>query len=138
MKRSEIVAQYDRFITQVREEIKALYWLYNFFFLIESALVGAVFLDKLSDYYLLFAKITGLLSSIYWFWVNRKQKLWRDHWLIRIADIETELRYKKIRMWPKDPSSFFYFLFRKNGLWRALFILPIGFAVTWVLLLILE
>ena len=40
MDKTELIKQYDRFIDQLRTEVKDLYWLYNFFFLIESALLG--------------------------------------------------------------------------------------------------
>lgn len=135
MERQELIAQYDRFISQTREEIRGLYWLYNFFFLIESALVGGVFTGQLSGDYLLFGKLFGLVSSFYWFWVVRKQKLWRDHWMERILSVEKRLGYQELALWPHDPSSLSDFLFRKNGLWRALFILPLGFTTVWLALI---
>lgn len=136
MERQELIAQYDKFISQVREEIRELYWLYNFFFIIESSLMVAVFTGNISENYLSLAKIIGLLFSCYWFWIIRKQKLWRDNWLSRIVDIEAEIKYsEEFSMWPKYQSSFIDFLIRKNGLWQALFFLPIGFAIMWLILL---
>lgn len=133
MEKQELISQYDRFLSQLREEIKEFYWLYNFFFIIESALVGAIFLEKVSESYLLIAKILGILFSIYWFWVMLKQKLWRDNWLDKIKDIEKELKYdEKFSMWPKDKS----FFFGRGGLWKLLLWLPIGFIFIWLSLII--
>jgi hypothetical protein len=58
MERQELLKQYDRFIEQVRTEVKDLYWLYNFFFFIDSALVGGIFFGKLAPAY------NGLIEGV--------------------------------------------------------------------------
>lgn len=139
MKRKELIEQYDRFIDQVRTEAKDLYWLYNFFFVIESAMVGAVFIGKISNVYLKIAQVCGLILSIYWFMIIRKQRMWRNNWVMRIQVIETELDYPRhLQMWRKKtpaPNLFKEYLLGKRGMWRALFLLPVGFGILWLILI---
>lgn len=139
MKRKELIEQYDRFIDQVRTEAKDLYWLYNFFFVIESAMVGAVFLGRISNLYIEIAKISGFLLSIYWFMIIRKQRMWRNNWVQRIQAIEEELDYPRdFQMWRKKnrTNDFFKdYILGKKGMWRALFLLPAGFGILWIILL---
>lgn len=140
MDRLEIQKQYDRFLSQVREEAKDLYWLYNFFFVIESAMLGALFVGKLSPEYTHIAEISAITLSIYWFIIVRKQRLWRNNWVKRIQILEKELGYEsQFQMWPektKDTRVLKEYIFGKRGLWRFLFLLPIGFAAVWIIIFI--
>lgn len=132
MRRSELIAQYYGFISQLREEVKEFYWFYNLFFLIESALISLIITEGLKAKYLLITHVIGLLLSIYWLWVLNKQKLWRDEWLSKIKNLENQLKYpEKLQMWTEDKSDF---IAGKNGLWRLLSFLPIGFIILWLIL----
>lgn len=138
MQKDELQKQYDRFLTQAREEAKDLYWLYNFFFVIESALLGALFVGKLSIAYLTIAQVAGLILAIYWLMIVHKQRLWRNDLIQRIQKIEALLGYENdLQIWPKKSEHgllFKDYIFGKRGLWRFLFLLPVGFAVTWLIL----
>ncbi len=137
MERKELLDQYDRFIEQIRTEAKDLYWLYNFFFIIESAMLGGVFSGKVSALYLNIAQISGFFLSIYWLIIIRKQRLWRNDWVARVQIIEKELGYAhEFQMWhPKrQPKLWDDYILGKKGMWRFLFVLPICFAMVWVVL----
>lgn len=137
MERKELIEQYDRFIEQVRTEAKDLYWLYNFFFIIESALLGGVFAGKVSPDYINIAQISGFFLALYWFIIIRKQRLWRNDWVQRIQVIETELGYpEQFQMWkPKNkPKLWADYIMGKKGMWRFLFVLPMCFGLVWVVL----
>lgn len=140
MERNELLAQYNRYIDQVRAEVKDLYWLYNFFFFINSAMIGSVLSGKLDEYYLPLIEILGILLSLYWFSVIRKQRLWRNDWVEKIQMIEQELGYeKKFWMWKYRDSTrrtLHEYVFGKRGLWHWLFILPLAFVAVWSVLLI--
>lgn len=140
MERDELLKQYDRFIDQVREEAKDLYWLYNFFFLINSALLGSVFIGRLQADYLTIGKIVGIVLSLYWLGIVRKQRMWRNDWVKKIQHIEELLGYtEQFQMWKKkyrNRDFFKDYLLGKHGVWRWLFILPIGFGIIWIFLLI--
>src|SRR6187551_349198 len=140
MNRDELIKQYDRYIDQVRTEAKDLYWLYNFFFVVDSALLGAVFVGKLTHAYLGIASIAGIFMSFYWFAIIRKQRMWRNNWVSRIQMIEAELGYEeKFQMWGgKNRSDNFFrdYIIGKRGLWRFLFLLPIGFVAIWGYLIV--
>ena len=140
MERDELLKQYDRFIDQVREEAKDLYWLYNFFFLINSALLGSVFIGRLQNDYLTLGKIVGMVLSLYWLGIVRKQRMWRNDWVKKIQYIEELLGYEqKFQMWKKkyrNRDFFKDYLFGKHGVWRWLFVLPIGFGIIWISLLL--
>lgn len=130
--------QYDRFLAQVREETRDLYWLYNFFFVVESALLGSLFLGKMSSTYLSMAQISGLILSIYWLMTIYKQRLRRNDLIKRIQKIEERLGYQnELQIWPPEKmrAEMKEYIFGKRGLWRFLFLLPIGFAFTWITLL---
>ena len=140
MERQELLRHYDRFIEQVRTEVKDLYWLYNFFFFIDSALVGGIFFGKLAPAYNGLIEIVGIFLSLYWLSIIRKQRMWRNDWVERIQMIEERLGYEKeFWMWKYKGSSkktFHEYVFGKRGLWDWLYVLPIGFALIWVVLLI--
>ncbi|OGI67311.1 hypothetical protein A2732_02395 [Candidatus Nomurabacteria bacterium RIFCSPHIGHO2_01_FULL_40_10] len=131
--------QYDRFLSQVKEEAKDLYWLYNFFFIIESALVGALLVGKIVPDYLFKAQISGLILALYWFMIVHKQRLWRNSLIQRIQKIEEVLKYENdFQMWPPKPQGAGFFreyILGKRGLWRSLFLLPLGFAIFWLMLI---
>lgn len=139
MDRKELLDQYDRFIEQIRTEAKDLYWLYNFFFVIESAVLGAVFAGKIESQYLVLVKISGFFLALYWFIIIRKQRMWRNSWVLRVQVIEDKLGYSDdMKMWkPKKKRKLLtdYILGRK-GMWRFLFILPMCFGLIWIVLLI--
>ena len=137
MNKEFLEKQYDRFIAQVRSEIDGLYRLYNFFFAIESAIFVAIFAGKISTGYLHVAQLTGLILSFYWFFLLRKQKLWRDAWIRRIGAIEKELGYEDFQMWPHKEGSMWDVLIGKNRLWNWLLFLPILFMVIWAYLLVI-
>lgn len=134
MNRDELIDQYDRFVDQLREEVKNLYWLFNFFFVIESTFMGALFFGKLNPDYLLPVQLMGLALALYWFWIGSKQKAWRDHWYDRISLVEKELGYdEKFPIFPWDESSFLY---GRRGLWRALLFLPACYALVWLVMIV--
>lgn len=135
--RDEISTQYHRFIEQLREEVSQLFWLYNFFFAIESAMMGTVFVVKLSESSLRLTEFIGLVIALYWLAIMCWKDDWRRYWLRRIAYIEEEeLKIpEKLRMWP-SPSSFFSF--ERHGLWNLLFLLPLVFSLAWIVLLMLS
>lgn len=135
MSPEDLQKQYDRFLSQTKEEAKDLYWLYNFFFVIESALLGALLVGKLSLTYLSLAQTAGLILAIYWLAIVHKQRLWRNGLIRRIQKIETMLGYHDdLQIWPaKEPKARMKdYIFGKRGLWRFLFLLPIGFALIWL------
>ncbi len=139
MGKEQLQKQYDRFLSQVREEAKDLYWLYNFFFVIESALLGALFVGKMSLDYIFMAQIAGLILAIYWLMIVYKQRLWRNNLIKRIQKIEEELGYKDdFQIWPPKPTEVRIkdYILGKRGLWRFLFLLPIGFAIVWLIVII--
>lgn len=133
-------AQYDRFIAQLREEVKELYWLYNFFFALNSAALGAFFLGKINQNECA-VPIIGIFISLYWAWITNKQRLWRDDWIKKIKIIEVKLGYQEeFRMWRDIESESFsknlHELFLgKRLIWRALLILPVLFCIAWIGLL---
>lgn len=129
MTKEEMEKQYDRFLEQLRKEVSELYWLYNFFFIIQSSLVYGIVSGNVNSY-ILFVKIAGLLMSGYWWWAVYKQKGWRDVWLEKLKDMEGELQYpSKFQMWTQDESSF---ISGRRGLWKLLMYLPIGFILLWL------
>ncbi|MEA2701805.1 MAG: hypothetical protein QOE22_514 [Candidatus Parcubacteria bacterium] len=138
MDREDIMGQYDRFIEQARTEEKDLYWLYNFFFVIQSALVVSAFTGRVGAEYLRIAEIAGFLAALYWLLILRKQRLWRNYWFLKIQTIEQKLDMPSdFQMFPPKaasgglaPESFV----DRRGVWRLLFLLPIGFAVLWAIL----
>lgn len=137
MDRTELLKQYDRFIDQLRTEVKDLYWLFNFFFLIESAMIGALFSGKIGPNYLLITKITGLFLAIYWFVIIRKQRLWRNEWVRRIQGLESELGYSNdMQMWRSKSQIRIWhdYIIGRKGMWRFLFLLPVCFCVLWIIL----
>lgn len=138
MERSELLQQYNRFIDQVRAEVKDLYWLYNFFFLIDSAMLGGILFGKLNPHYANLVELLGVLLSLYWLSIIRKQRLWRNDWVDKIQSVEQQLGYdKEMWMWKYKGSAkktFHDYIVGKRGLWHWLFILPIGFAAVWVML----
>lgn len=138
MNPQDLQKQYDRFLIQTREEAKDLYWLYNFFFVIESALLGALLVGKLSPQYLNLAAWSGLVLAVYWLAIVHKQRLWRNGLIRRIQKIETELGYDNHQIWPaKEPRAKLKdYLFGKRGLWRFLFVLPAGFGLIWLSLIL--
>src|SRR3989338_1622492 len=134
MQPQDLQKQYDRFLSQVREEAKDLYWLYNFFFVIESALLGSFFLGKMSPEYFRMGEIAGGILAIYWLIIVHKQRIWRNDLIKRIQDMENVLGYRDdFQMWPAktDRATLKDYLVGKRGLWRLLFLLPIGFATIW-------
>ncbi len=140
MEKQDLKEQYDRLLTQIREEIKELYWLFNFFFVIESALLGALFVEKLHVEYIPLAELIGLVLALYWLYIIRKQRMWRNDWVDKIQQVEERLGVEdSVAMWPKSavnhrPIS--AYIFGKRGLWKLLFCLPIGFAIVWILLIL--
>lgn len=138
MNRDELIKQYDRFIDQVRTEVKDLYWLYNFFFFINSAMLGGMLSGKISTHYVGFIQGLGIFLSLYWLSIIRKQRLWRNDWVDKIQVVEERLGYEKdLWMWKYKGTSgktFHEYVFGKRGLWHWLFLLPITFAIVWVLL----
>lgn len=139
MKPEDLHKQYDRFLAQVREEARDLYWLYNFFFVVESTLLGALFVGKMSLEYLTMAEVAGFILAIYWLAIVHKQRLWRNDLIQRIQKMEEILGYENnFQMWPaKAPKAKIKdYILGKRGLWRFLFLLPIGFAFIWGMLLL--
>jgi hypothetical protein len=129
-----LLTQYDRFISQLRVEVDQMFWLYNFFFVVDSALLGSVFL-KQHDRCSLFVMIAlGLILSLYWIFIMVKKNEWRESWLERIKNIEGSKEVdmpNNLWMWPKQPNT----TAPKGGLWNALLLLPIGFVIIWIVML---
>lgn len=136
MDKEALTGQYDRFLEQVRTEAKDLYWLFNFFFVIQSALLIAAFTERLDPAYLDLAAVTGLLLALYWLVIIRKQRLWRNYWVERIQMVEKELGVtNEFQMWPvRSRAKTHEFVVGRRGVWRMLFLLPIGFALLWTIL----
>ncbi len=131
MDKNDLLKQYDRFISQLHIEVDQMFWLYNFFFAIDSALMGIIFLKKTDGLSLLFIIIIGFVFSIYWDYIMRKKNSWRENWLRRINDIEKNEIIKipeEFQMWPKNIGT-------KSGLWKKLFWLPKGFIITWIIII---
>lgn len=127
----DIEAQYGRFIAQLRVEVEQTFWLYNFFFAIQSALLGAFFLEKISRNYSVISMATGLILSIFWMHIMTRKDEWRRHWLERIREFEkcTLKIPTELQMWPKNARP-------RPGLWETLFLLPKGFVAVWLVMLI--
>lgn len=131
----DILAQYDRFIEQLRIEIGQMFWLYNFFFVIESALISTIFLHKIQGVNLVVVSIAGFVLTLYWAYVMARKNEWRNWWLKRIKEIEkieienSVLIDEDLRMWshPYEP---------RGGLWEFLFLLPKCFAIIWGVILL--
>lgn len=136
MDKEALIGQYDRFLEQVRTEAKDLYWLFNFFFVIQSALLIAALTERLDPAYLRLAALTGFLLALYWLVIVRKQRLWRNYWVERIQTVEKELGVTStFQMWPvRSRSNTREFVVGRRGVWRMLFLLPIGFATLWTIL----
>jgi hypothetical protein len=121
-------------------EVKDLYWLYNFFFFIHSAMLGGVFFGKLAPHYESLVSVLGILLALYWLSIIRKQRMWRNDWVEKIQLVEEKLGYEKdLWMWKYKANStktVREYVLGKRGLWHWLFILPIGFAVMWLILLV--
>jgi hypothetical protein len=135
--REELLQQYDRFIDQIRTEVKDLYWLYNFFFVVDSALLGAVFLKKIEAAYIYAAAPIGILLSVYWFVVIRKQNGWRNEWVRKIQHLEHLLGYTdpSVQMWKlkvSEERTVQKLIFGRYGLWKWLIVLPLGFIIIWL------
>ena len=132
--------QYDRLLSQVKEEARDLYWLYNFFFLIESAIIASLLSGKILPEYLFSVKISGLFLAVYWFMIVHKQRLWRNNLIKRIQKIEKVLGYDgDFRIWPpkrQSPKLVKDYIFGRRGLWRFMFLLPIGFGLFWIILIL--
>jgi hypothetical protein len=66
--------------------------------------------------------------------------MWRNDWVERIQDVETKLGYEReFWMWKykgSSPKTFREYILGKRGLWDFLYLLPIGFAMIWIILLI--
>lgn len=140
MKMEYLQKQYDRLLTQVRDESRDLYWLYNFFFVIESALIGAILVGRIVLEYRATAETVGLVLSIYWLIVVYKQRLRRNNLIARIQKVEHLLDYgNDSQIWPSNHSYDVGFwrdhIFGRRGLWRTLFLLPIGFSLFWIILI---
>lgn len=113
--------QYDRVLLQIREEVNELYWLYKFFFAINSALVGIILLNKVTNY-LILSLVIGIIVSVIWLFVLCRQRKWVHYWIdkLKCFKINFELE-NKYRMWPdKDEKE-------RRSVWKALYFLPIGF-----------
>lgn len=124
----EIEKQYDRLLEQLREEVKELYWIYNFFFLVESVLVGHA-LNKLpvKNHMLFYA---GFFLSSYWLWIFHKQRLWRKYWIDKIKKIEAQMSIPKpIRFFEQQINFFksFKSLYSHGEIATALYFLPIAY-----------
>ena len=143
LSRDELLKQYDRFIDQVRTEIKDLYWLYNFFFLVDSALLGSIFFGKINTHYIIVVELLGVLLSLYWYGILRKQRMWRDEWVRKIQHVEQLLGYTdtNIQLWrvkTRSDKIWYQYITGKSGLWRWLILLPIGFMIIWIILYLVQ
>lgn len=138
MDKEDLVGQYDRFLEQVRTEAKDLYWLFNFFFVIESALLVSLFSGRLGAEYARLAEVSGFLLALYWLLIVRKQRLWRNYWVGRIQAVEAKLGIgDDLQMWPAkrtERGMLSDYLVGRRGVWRLLFGLPLGFALLWAVL----
>jgi hypothetical protein len=122
-----IKEQHSFFIEQIREEVSQLFILNGFFFGVESALIGAVFL-KSFEYQLIPAiHVVGVSLTFFWFLIIYRKNEARKRWLERIEEIENRLGIEKdFQMWPEKAAG---------GLSQQLFFWPIGFfGIVWLLL----
>jgi hypothetical protein len=125
--------QYDRFINQLRIEVDQMFWLYNFFFLIDSAFFGALQLQNDHVPHPLAVKIAGLSLSIYWIVIMHWKNASRNWWLKRIQELEDDqLKIPlKLTMWPGWRHGQ-----PQGGLWFTLFALPVVFVLFWLSLIL--
>ena len=100
-KRDEIWSQYDRFLKQAQIEIHEVYWLFNFFFLADSALIGYYFFGEFESY-----QITpiffGMALSVIWLIALNKQIGWREWWIDKIKKLQTKDYldlHEDLKMW---------------------------------------
>lgn len=132
--------QYDRFVNQLREDVRELYWLFNFFWVIDGGLFALYIKSDFIKPNLENTVIwVGLIISALWFWITRKQILYRNGWIKKIKALEGDF-IDDHRMWPDEKLSprkwFFDFLFGKIRIARAMLIIPCGFFVLWLYLLL--
>jgi hypothetical protein len=126
--------QYDRFILQLREEVRELYLLYSFFFTIESALFF-VFLNnelKLTPNGLFITY--GLIVSIIWLVVCTKQRMHRDKWIKKIKKLESDINID-YQMF-SDPCEL-HNTKKEHGIAIFMSLLPVLFIIFWVIKLFL-
>ena len=116
--------QYDRFIEQLRVELRQLYWLYSFFFAVDSGLLS--FFLKGNRQTAPFGAIIvfGLFVSVLWWFVFDGQRRIRNHWIekVKILDAHLDDRY---RMWGGGS---------RKSLALAMSLSPPAFLVIWILL----
>lgn len=129
----DLIKQYDRFIAQLRVEVDQMFWFNNFFFAIDSTLLGIVFFrEDINKINLVILILAGFILSIYWLIIMIWKNDWRKSWLCRIRKIEEDSKSEipeELWMFPERVGP-------KSGLWNFLFLLPCVFVVAWFLIVI--
>lgn len=115
--------QYDRFIEQLRVELQQLYWLYSFFFAIDSGLLFFYVKEEAPG----FLVLLGLLASAMWWLVFDGQRRVRNQWIekVNLLDAHLDDRY---RMWGEG---------NRKHIALVMSLLPPSFLVVWILILVI-
>lgn len=118
--------QYDRFIEQLRVELQQLYWLYSFFFAVDSGLLFFFLKESRQSGPLGAVILLGLSASVLWWLVFNGQRQVRNHWIgkVKLLDSHLDDRY---RMWGEG---------RTKHLALVMSLLPPVFLAIWILILL--
>lgn len=140
MNREEIWEQYDRFLKHAQIELDKVYWIFNFFFLANSAFLG-IFLTKNVQDEKIFP-VFGIFLSLLWYFSFHKQVEWLGWWINKVKALQaaeylniTDDNLKMFADFTRDPLLH-KLTFSKTGIWFTLRFLPIAFLVAWVYLFV--
>jgi hypothetical protein len=105
--------QYDRLVDQQREEVKELYWLHNFFFVIESAIFLLFLRGDLKRLPPIFVEVFGVIISLTWWLVCWKQKRWT---FIQTLDKKIKGYVQSQYLW--SPVYYRMVITKEDGVWK--------------------
>jgi hypothetical protein len=126
--------QYDRLVDQQREEVKELYWLHNFFFVIESAIFLLFLRGDLKRLPPIFVEVFGVIISLTWWLVCWKQKRWKDYWVKKIKDLDRHLDDKHRMFVDRNKDRWHIDIFRnRSKVSSVMLILPVLFLIIWII-----
>lgn len=122
--RDQYWRQYDRFIEQLRVELRQLYWLYSFFFAVDSGLFFLFVKESRKENVPLgLLVVLGLLVSALWLIVFDAQRRVRSRWIDKVKVLDTHLD-DHYRMWGEGEKG--------KGIAFTMLLLPLAFLVVWV------
>ena len=122
--KADLERQYDRLILQLREEIKELYSIFNFFLVANTALLGFA-IQELPDYKKLFF-LAGLSLSLLWYSIFDKQRACRDEWIEKIKEVEKITNIEtRLRFFKNCAPGY--------GIAKSLLVVPLVFVAFWAL-----